>query len=270
MRWLISDIHACFYTLTSLLGKIRTIDDSPQFIFIGDYVDRGNYSWDVVNLVIQLQKDGAICLRGNHDNVIDWILNEHYVGDIREHIRGNPSYDSVVPWWLQNGLKPTLTSYTASFIPEECGTYGGQNWGGVVMKFRECAPEEHKQFFKNLPLFWQCETHFACHAYFPVNVDLPKDFNNINITPEVANNTLWERFNSENSSHNFLPPKEIVWDKIGVFGHTPVQYYNMVAPIKYDKIRLIDCHAFNGGYLCAYSCELDDHVLQATDSRDIQ
>ncbi|KKK95248.1 hypothetical protein LCGC14_2674730, partial [marine sediment metagenome] len=43
-----------------------------------------------------------------------------------------------------------------------------------------------------------------------------------------------------------------------------------VAPIKHGNLRLIDTGAFQDEYLCAYNCQQDDWVLQATDSRDIE
>lgn len=60
-----------------------------------------------------------------------------------------------------------------------------------------------------------------------------------------------------------------VWDKIGVFGHTPMHSYGGLDPIRHGNLRLIDTGAFMGRSLCAYIVEQDDHILQATDSRDI-
>ncbi len=82
-----------------------------------------------------------------------------------------------------------------------------------------------------------------------------------------SNDLLWNRFpESVPSGVNC----DAVWDQIGVFGHTPVNGYGAVAPIKQGKLRLIDTGAFQGDYLTAYCCEQDDWVLESTDSRDIK
>lgn len=70
--YIISDLHGCFYTLKKLIEKVRRKNESPQFVFVGDYVDRGLNSKQCVELLIQLQSEGAICLRGNHDDVMMW------------------------------------------------------------------------------------------------------------------------------------------------------------------------------------------------------
>lgn len=41
-----------------------------RFIFLGDYVDRGPLSREVLDRVRRLQRQGAICLRGNHEELM--------------------------------------------------------------------------------------------------------------------------------------------------------------------------------------------------------
>jgi serine/threonine protein phosphatase 1 len=71
----VGDIHGMAEKLERLLGKIEAWlssagDDSVQFIFLGDYVDRGPDSKGVVEKVRAMQRDGAICLRGNHEQLM--------------------------------------------------------------------------------------------------------------------------------------------------------------------------------------------------------
>lgn len=268
MNWVVSDIHGCFLTLEKLLHRVRTADEHAQFVFVGDYVDRGFKNKEVVDLMIQLQQQGAVCLRGNHDNVIDWLLNDKCLGNLKEYVRGRVCYDSVMNWWMWNGLEPTLVSYKVPPYPISIGPYGAKSWEDTVMRFRENVPQDHKDFFRNLPLFWECDTHFACHAFFKPEQELPRRLSHFAQTEELVHYTLWERFRPDLLTKNFKPPSVIKWDKIGVFGHTPIQSYNAVAPIKYDKIRLIDCGPMMNGYLCAYCCETDNWILQSVIKED--
>ena len=246
MDFVISDIHGCYYSLLDLLDKIKLKDSNPQLVFVGDYIDRGKFSKEVIDLVISLQENGAVCLRGNHDDVVDWILNQESVSDISELCVRMDDY-SVVSWWLQNGFGPTLKSYNTDT------TYRIDE---IVQSFRKSVPESHKKFLRNLELYWMNDTHFACHASYPTDREEPRDvrfFKN-----ELKNDTLWTRFNRD------LSEVKTVWDKIGVFGHTPTWYYgrdkNNPVCIFHDKIRLIDLGCFAGGCLAAYCCQ-DDSVI---------
>lgn len=255
MQHIISDCHGCAHTLDKLIRRVYHFDQKAQFIFIGDYADRGLYSKDVVNIAIEMKKSGAICLLGNHDNVINWLLNGMNEGNWTDMA---PSYNpiEVVMWWMVNGFDATLKSY--DIIAD------GMDYADVCREFQDKVSEEHKIFYSGLKMFWECDSHFACHAHMAPNEKLSYD----ECDKSQANDMLWSRF--DNMYQRQFIPVTTVWDKIGVFGHTPVQNYGAQAPIKYDKIRLIDTGAAKGHYLCAYCCQIDDHILQAVDDRDIK
>ena len=59
--WIIGDVHGCMFTLEKLLKQLPQ-DAKP--IFIGDLVDRGNYSKEVMEFVI---KNRHIAIFGNHE-----------------------------------------------------------------------------------------------------------------------------------------------------------------------------------------------------------
>lgn len=264
MIHIISDIHGCFYTLHKLLARVREYDSEANFVFVGDYADRGLNSSQVVDLLVEEQeKNGAICLRGNHDDVIDWILNQESATDMQEMIVSSPSLLTVGVWWLNNGFAPTLTSYGISIE-------SGSDYAAALESFVEKVPDTHKKFYRRLPLYWENETHFACHGYLNPRLALPRKFDML--PSSWDHDTLWSRFQpnmADRQRGGLNPSIDPVWDRIGVFGHTPVQEYGAVAPIKYKNIRLIDTAAFRNEYLTAYCCEQDSWILQATDSRDI-
>lgn len=71
----ISDIHGCFDEFQELLTKINYQPEKDQLYLLGDYMDRGPQSKEVMHKVKDLvENDGAIALLGNHDQFfLDWI-----------------------------------------------------------------------------------------------------------------------------------------------------------------------------------------------------
>ncbi len=272
MIYVVGDIHGCYYTLVKLINHIKKLDvnDSPEFVFVGDYVDRGLHSDKVIDYLIKMQADGAMCLRGNHDDVVDWLVNQHTVTDLSEFLPrfADPNdLANIVHWWNENGLSETLDCYNAN-VPLVKGPYGQvMNYAEQAKALKENMPDDHKEFLKGLPLYWENETHFACHAYMRPNEPLPRDLKFL--PQERANETLWNRFPQYHQGGPLLIELIPVWDKIGIFGHTPTVSYGAVTAIKHHKIRLIDTYAFGGEYLTAYCCERDDFVQVAYELADI-
>lgn len=71
-RYVIGDIHGCYTELVDLLSKIMLHAQGSEYkiIFVGDYVDRGPHSKEVVTLVRKFQEIGHVALMGNHEDMI--------------------------------------------------------------------------------------------------------------------------------------------------------------------------------------------------------
>ena len=65
--YVITDVHGRLIELKSLLAQIPA---NARMVFLGDYVDRGTDSRGVVELVRALHDRGAVCLRGNHEDML--------------------------------------------------------------------------------------------------------------------------------------------------------------------------------------------------------
>ena len=84
-KFAIGDIHGSMKYLRALIGKCLEYAEKqqtrPHFIFLGDYVDRGPQSREVLTYLQQLPEilrtgAKATCLRGNHDQMlIDAVLH---------------------------------------------------------------------------------------------------------------------------------------------------------------------------------------------------
>lgn len=95
----IGDIHGCLEPLKNLLAIIeRSRPDGGKVVFLGDYVDRGQNSKGVVDLIISgpIKRGWAwVALKGNHEDMM--------VGAI------DGTYEAQ--WWIGNGGAQTITSY---------------------------------------------------------------------------------------------------------------------------------------------------------------
>ena len=66
--FVIADVHGCLHTFRELLTHWRPAEET--LVQLGDLVDRGNYSPEVVELCRQLSQDfpeKTVFLKGNHD-----------------------------------------------------------------------------------------------------------------------------------------------------------------------------------------------------------
>ncbi len=64
----IGDVHGCYYTLKQLVDKIRKKYPAISIYCVGDLVDRGNYSFEVIDFVT-LRKN-SIYSRQSRFNVL--------------------------------------------------------------------------------------------------------------------------------------------------------------------------------------------------------
>lgn len=91
----IGDIHDCAAALRSVLELISP-DSSDTVIFLGDYIDRGPHSFDVIETVLDLNRICTVIpLSGNHEQMI--VRARSDAGKMEE--------------WLRKGGASTLDSY---------------------------------------------------------------------------------------------------------------------------------------------------------------
>ena len=73
----IGDIHGCYDQLLALMVKIPINFKRDTLVFMGDYIDRGPQSVEVVDYLIKLEKrvPGIIFLKGNHEDMLEKYLD---------------------------------------------------------------------------------------------------------------------------------------------------------------------------------------------------
>ena len=95
--WYIGDIHGEIGLLNSLLDSILKYNPE-QITFIGDYIDRGPYSREVVDRIMGMEVPVA-CLMGNHELMMLDAFEDSVFGI-------NP-----MELWYYNGAEATLQSF---------------------------------------------------------------------------------------------------------------------------------------------------------------
>lgn len=191
-------------------------------VFLGDYVDRGPASRQVLDLLIgrgggHLIERGrthqAIFLKGNHEALlVDFIAHPSTLGD-----------------WQRLGGLETLMSYgLAAFINKRVHAE-------LATAFDKALPPSHRRFLDDLKLSFVCGDYFFVHAGVRPGVALEK---------QRAEDLLWIR-------QEFLFCEE-AFGKIIVHGHTPV----MQPDIRPNRIN-IDTGAYATGRLSCLVLEAD-------------
>lgn len=143
LTFAVGDIHGCAAKARDLLSACMEYngDRSFCFIFLGDYVDRGEDSLGVVELLMELEQaaPGAVlCLRGNHEEMLIGAIRDAEVEDI----------------WLANGGDATLASYG-------------------VPRARD-IPERHRAWIGERPLLYRDERRLYVHAGIMPGVPLQR------------------------------------------------------------------------------------------------
>src|SRR5947208_8788908 len=142
LTFAVGDIHGCYTKLANLHRRCldQTDGRAHRFVFLGDYVDRGKRSQDVVNFLIKAQSrapEQIVCLMGNHEDML---------------VRASKLDDAAM--WLDNGGDITLRSYGVSSATD--------------------IPAEHLKWFAALPLAISDEKRFYVHAGVMPGVPLPE------------------------------------------------------------------------------------------------
>ncbi|MEO0390284.1 MAG: metallophosphoesterase family protein [Pseudomonadota bacterium] len=189
----VGDIHGQLGQLERVLGLIEA-DGGGRVVFLGDYVDRGPASSGVLQTLVDGIADGQdwVCLKGNHDRSMQWFLEDPP--------RHDPYMLIGFHWFHERiGGATTMASYGLD-LPE---TVRLKDFSAMA---REVVPLSHQAFLKDLPLCYQTDDLFFCHAGIVPEVPLDA---------QDEEDLLWIR----QPFHDYTRPHP----KLIVHGHTPVE-----------------------------------------------
>ena len=159
----IGDIHGSIDRLQDLIQKIPIDFATDTLVFIGDYIDRGPGSVEVVEYLLDLKKrvPGIILLKGNHEDMLE------------KYLDGTDRFT-----YLLNGGQNTLDSYLN--IADQSGSFP--------------IPKDHIDFFKSLRLYYETEAYIFVHAGLRPKVALAS---------QDTEDLLWIRDKFIYSKYNF-------------------------------------------------------------------
>jgi serine/threonine protein phosphatase 1 len=135
--FVIGDIHGCAQTFWELLFEKLRINNTDIIYLLGDYIDRGPKSKEVIDIILKLKKKGYLLypLMGNHEKLL---------------LNSSSSRESLKHWILRGG-KPTLKSFGVSTASK--------------------IEKKYIRFFKTLPYYYKTEKYILVHG--GLNFDIP-------------------------------------------------------------------------------------------------
>jgi len=146
----IGDIHGDLDHLRLLIRKLPPLDAEDTLVFLGDYVDRGPQSMEVVRVVRNFDRELGCkveCLRGNHEDA--WL---------RVLEKGWPEF--VLP--PQNGCLATLRSYTGGPVPGDDELPSLEEWESLFNG--TFLPPDIVEWMKTLAVFYEDQHAIYVHA----------------------------------------------------------------------------------------------------------
>jgi serine/threonine protein phosphatase 1 len=129
----VGDIHGCYEKLCVLMDKLPIDMARDQLLFIGDYIDRGPRSIEVLDYLIDLKKrsPGIVFLKGNHEDML------------QNYLKGRDRFT-----YLLNSGQQTLDAYL--------------NHKNASQDYP--VPSAHLEFLNELRLYYQTEDYIFVHA----------------------------------------------------------------------------------------------------------
>ncbi len=152
LTYAIGDIHGrddlFLKTLNEIRADAETLAEKPRLILLGDYIDRGSRSSDVLERIISLQAEewcDLIVLLGNHELAfIKFCIDSAY---------------GLA--WLDHGGEATLASYGISTIRDR---ENPEKWKELQQRTLSLVPKSHLQLLCDAQIFYVAGDYLFVHG----------------------------------------------------------------------------------------------------------
>lgn len=148
----IGDVHGRADLLKGLMKVIEsdenTGEEKPHIVFLGDYIDRGFQSRDVIEMLIDLADDQqyeTVFLKGNHEQAMLHFLSDHNIG----------------PEWANFGGRETLISYN---VAPPKSVEAAEEWHPIQKQLQRTIPKSHVEFLEQLVVSHKIGPYAFVHA----------------------------------------------------------------------------------------------------------
>ena len=228
--YIVGDVHGCVDHLAVLLDRIDTdiarSDTPAQVVFVGDYIDRGPDSADVVRFVFEMAQDFpemVVTLAGNHEQMLLDFL-------------ADPSGKSGRRWLRHGGLQ-TLASFGVGK-----GVTGDSVSAALLFDaagdLQEAMGADMVNWLRSLPTSWKSGTLWVVHAAADPSLSM-----------EAQSDTVLKW------GHGAFLSEERLDGQWVAFGHQPFE-----APFFADGKIGVDTGAVYGGQLTAARVDPEGEV----------
>lgn len=187
----VGDVHGCADLLDQTLARIDQHHNAKPAIseieiFLGDYVDRGPHSREVIDRLISRQRERTtVCLMGNHEQYLTEFLNDA----------------EIFSDWKQFGGIATLHSYGLPVAADA----SDEEIRELAQALGRLLPASHRRFLQSLKPCYTSGDYFFVHAGVRPGIPLAE---------QRIEDLLWIRQDFLGHDGDF--------GKMIVHGHTPV------------------------------------------------
>ncbi|MBZ0122823.1 MAG: serine/threonine protein phosphatase [Roseovarius sp.] len=146
----IGDVHGRADLLLELDRRIEADYAGWPVVFLGDYIDRGEQSREVLELLMSVAPGGSpavVCLMGNHERMLLDFLD-------------NPA--ERARRWLRNGGLQTLASFNVA--PPSAGADDPLALEATSQRLVRAMGDETLAWLRALPLTWRSGDVWAVHG----------------------------------------------------------------------------------------------------------
>lgn len=232
--FVVGDIHGDLDALRTLLARLPSPGEGDTVVFLGDYVDRGPWSAQVVELVRTLQRDASytvVCLRGNHEDAWLRVIDQRWD-------------EFVYP--PSNGCLAAMRSFTGGPTPADDEMPSADEL--VPLYEGTFFPPDVVEWMRSLPYFHEDDYAIYVHAGLIDDDGVfahPRD-----TEPQIA--LLWTR--SESFFRDYRGKRVVVGHTatetlpVELSYHTPADPTDLWAG---ECVVAIDTGAGKGGFLTA-------------------
>lgn len=137
MKFVVGDIHGEVSKLIQLVKSIKKISSNPEFIFIGDYIDKGESSKKTIEFLLDLNtRYKCVFLEGNHEYMWSNLSKENNIDE----------------YLLKYGGVMTVNSFSEIY---------------TIYEVQKILFNDYKSFFENLVPYWENENFVITHSGIP-------------------------------------------------------------------------------------------------------
>ena len=143
----IGDLHGCYAQMLTLMDQMQARDADAPLVFVGDYVDRGEQSADVLRALFDRRDDDqVICITGNHEDMMLGFIDQPTAKGER---------------WLRYGGMQTLASFGVGGVSP---TAKGEALEDAAARLADAMGADMINWLRDLPSMWQSGNVTVVHA----------------------------------------------------------------------------------------------------------